>query len=68
MKVLGGRGETVVPRVQPLTPSCPSVLLQGEEGASEDSGQEAQQQHLRGQDKGETQEGGVSVMGLGAIE
>lgn len=40
--------------VQPLTPSCPSLLLQGEEGASEDPGQEAQQQYLRGQDKGET--------------
>lgn len=47
------RGGILVPGVLPLTPSCPFLLLQGEEGASEDPGQKAQQQYLRGQDEGE---------------
>lgn len=53
-KVLCECGGTLVPGVLPLTPSCPSLLLQGEEGASKDPGQETQQQYLRGQDKRET--------------
>lgn len=47
-----GRG--LCARSPAFEPLLSLLLLQGEEGASKDSGQEAQQQYLRGQDKRET--------------